>query len=165
VADIFDTRAVAVAGERTTLEAFLDYYRAALVRKVRGLSDEEANRRLVPSATTLASLVKHMARVEMSWFQHRLAQTPLEELPFLQRVFAEPDSDFEVEPGETVDVLLERYERQCALSREIAEKIPGARLQVLEHGGHGMNMEFAADVNGALLAFLTAPVQAAAGAS
>ena len=120
MADVFDTGVAAVADERTTLDAFLDFYRAAFVAKVRGLSDDEANRRLVPSQTTLASLVKHMARVEMSWFEHRLAGTPLERLPYLQRVFADPGSDFRVEPGETVDVLVERYEAQCARSREIA---------------------------------------------
>lgn len=120
MADVFDTRTVAVAGERATLEAFLDFYRAAFAAKVRGLSDEDANRRLVPSETTLASLVKHLTRVEMSWFEHRLAETPLEELPYLQRVFADPDSDFRVEPGETVAVLLARYDEQCARSRAIA---------------------------------------------
>lgn len=120
MADVFDTRIAAVADERTTLEAFLDFYRAAFAAKVRGLTDEQANRRLVPSQTTPASLVKHLARVEMSWFQHRLAQTPLEELPYLQRVFADPDRDFRVEPDETVDVLLARYEEQCETSRAIA---------------------------------------------
>ncbi len=47
--DIFDTGdAAAVADERTTLEAFLDYYREAVTSKVRGLSQEDARRRLVP---------------------------------------------------------------------------------------------------------------------
>jgi 3-oxoadipate enol-lactonase len=49
-----------------------------------------------------------------------------------------------------------------AYSQVLAERIPGARLQILEHGGHGMTLEYAADVNNALLAFLTAPVEATA---
>src|SRR5919106_4784467 len=73
MADVFDTgKVAAVSDERTTLEAFLDYYREAIKAKVRGLSEEDANRTLVPSLTTLAGLIKHLARVEMSWFQHRL---------------------------------------------------------------------------------------------
>ena len=121
MADIFDTgKVAAVADERTTLNAFLDYYRDAVKWKLRGLSDEEANRRLVPSATTLASLIKHLARVEMSWFQHRLAGIPLEGLPYLQRVYDDPDSDFRVDVGESVEVLIGRYDEQCALSRQIA---------------------------------------------
>src|SRR5919106_118582 len=97
--DVYDTgKSAAVADERTTLAAFLDYYRGALKAKVRGVSEEEARRRLVPSQTTLASLIKHLARVEMSWVQHRLGWIPLEELPYLQRVHddPDPDSDFRV---------------------------------------------------------------------
>lgn len=105
MADVFDTgKVAAVADERTTLNVFLDFYRNAMKAKLNGLTEEQANRRLVPSDTTLASLIKHLARVEVSWFQHRLAQTPLEELPNLKRVFDEPDSDFRVEEGETIEI-------------------------------------------------------------
>lgn len=119
--DVFDTgKIAAVADERTTLAAFLDYYREAIKAKVRGVSEEDARRRLVPTQTTLASLIKHLARVEMSWFQHRLGQIPLEELPYLQAVLEESDSDFRVESDETVEMLVARYDEQCARSREIA---------------------------------------------
>ena len=121
MADVFDTGPVAaVAGERTTLFAFLDYYREAVKAKVRGLSEEDARRRLVPSQTTLAGIVKHLARVEMSWFEHRLAQRPLDELPYLRKFFDDPEGEFRVEPGETVDALLARYDEQCERSRRIA---------------------------------------------
>ncbi|MGH3628753.1 MAG: DUF664 domain-containing protein, partial [Sciscionella sp.] len=43
----------AAADERSTLEAFLEYYRDAVIRKVSGISEDGARRRLVPSATTL----------------------------------------------------------------------------------------------------------------
>src|SRR5918911_5516542 len=100
--DVFDTGEVAaIADERTTLDAFLDYYREAVKAKVRGVSEEDARRRLVPSGTTLAGLIKHLSRVEVSWFQHRLAQIPSEELPAL-RWIDEPDGDFSVGPDETV---------------------------------------------------------------
>ncbi len=121
--DVFDTgKIAAVADERTTLDAFLDYYREAIKAKVRGVSEEDARRRLVPTQTILASLIKHLTRVEMSWFQNRLGQIPLEELPYLQRVFEVPDSDFRVEANETVEMLVARYDEQCARSREIAAK-------------------------------------------
>jgi uncharacterized damage-inducible protein DinB len=122
MADVFDTgKIAAVADERTTLNTFLDFYREAVKAKLRGLSEEEANRRLVPSDTTLAALIKHLARVESSWFQHRLAQTPLENLPNLQGFFDDPDSDFRVDPSETVETLLTHYDEQCAVSRAIAD--------------------------------------------
>ncbi|HYY45139.1 MAG TPA: DinB family protein [Actinomycetota bacterium] len=124
MADVFDTGEVAaVADERTTLDAFLDYYRAALKAKVRGVAEEDARRRLVSSATTLAGLIKHLTRVEVSWFQHRLAQTPAEELPEL-RWIDEPNGDFHVGPNETVQSLIAHYDEQCARSRATAAQYP-----------------------------------------
>ena len=123
MADIYDTGSrAAVADEGTTLGTFLDYLREALVAKVTGVSEEDARRRLVRSATTLAGLVKHLARVEMSWFQYRLAQVSVEELPELQRWLDDPESEFRVEGDETIDVLIARYRRQCELSREVASR-------------------------------------------
>jgi uncharacterized damage-inducible protein DinB len=123
VADIFDVgRVAAVADERTTLNAFLDFYRDAVKRKVSGLSEEDARRELVASATTPAGLVKHLARVEVSWFQHRLGQIPAQELPLLEPWNESPDWDFQPAPHETLDVLLSRYDDQCEISREIAAK-------------------------------------------
>jgi uncharacterized damage-inducible protein DinB len=122
MADIFDTGEVAaVADERTTLETFLDFYRDAIKAKVRGLSEEDARRRLVPSETTLAGMIKHLCRVEVSWFQHRLAQIPSEDLPAL-RWIDEPDGDFRVAPHETVEKLIAQYDEQCGLSRETAAR-------------------------------------------
>jgi uncharacterized damage-inducible protein DinB len=135
MADIFDTGEIAaVADERTTLEVFLDYYREAVKAKLRGVSEEEARRRLVPSATTLAGLIKHLCRVEASWFQHRLAQVSSEELPPLRWIDDEPDGDFQVAPDETVEALVALYDEQCALSRQTAarfkleEVVPHPRL-------------------------------------
>lgn len=56
------------ADERSFLEAFLDHYRAAMVAKIRGVSESDARRRLVPSETTLSGLLNHLRRVEASWF-------------------------------------------------------------------------------------------------
>ncbi|WP_205780245.1 mycothiol transferase, partial [Micromonospora ureilytica] len=59
--------------ERAVLTSFLDFHRAVVVRKLRGLSDADARRRLVPSATTLVGLVKHLTLVERNWFPTLLA--------------------------------------------------------------------------------------------
>jgi hypothetical protein len=67
---------VAVAGERETLEGFLDYHRRVLSGKLRGLSEQDARRRLVPSRTTMLGLVSHAAAVERNWFQHYLGGKP-----------------------------------------------------------------------------------------
>jgi hypothetical protein len=69
-----------VAAERETLEGFLEYHRRVLSGKLRGLSEEDARRRLVPSLTTMLGLVSHAAAVERNWFQHYLGGKPREEI-------------------------------------------------------------------------------------
>ncbi|MFJ8666616.1 DinB family protein [Streptomyces sp. NPDC093600] len=57
-------------GERETLRAFLDYHRATLAMKCRGLTDEQLRERSMPPSTlTLLGLVRHMAEVERAWFR------------------------------------------------------------------------------------------------
>jgi hypothetical protein len=77
---LFPDELVASAGERAVLETFLDLYRDAIIRKVRGVSDEAARLRLVGSATTLGGIVKHLHWVELEWFQRVLARRSVERL-------------------------------------------------------------------------------------
>jgi len=59
-----------LGGERETLRAYLDYHRATLELKCRGLSDEQLRRRSMPPSTlTLLGLVRHLAEVERTWFR------------------------------------------------------------------------------------------------
>ena len=61
--DLFDEDLARTAGEREVLEAFLDAHRRVAVDKLRGLSEADARRRLVPSLTTPIGLVNHLAGV------------------------------------------------------------------------------------------------------
>ena len=49
--------------EAATLTGFLDYQRATLEWKTRGLSDEQLRADLAPTSMTLGGLLKHMAYV------------------------------------------------------------------------------------------------------
>jgi hypothetical protein len=122
--DPIDAVARAAAGdERAVLESFLDFHRGIVVRKVRGVPDGDARRRLVPSETTLAGLLRHLALVEENWFQRVLAGS------------APPDdgedTSWAVAAGDTVEGLVAAYEAACALSREIA-----ARYSLDDTGHH-----------------------------
>ena len=110
-----------VSEERETLEAFLDLYRDVVVRKLHGLTDDDARRRLVNSETTLAGLVKHLRVVEMNWFQRILARLPDHELP-IPVDWANPGFSFTLAPHETTDSLAAAYRHQCELSRQIAAR-------------------------------------------
>lgn len=57
--------------ERRLCEARLDHYRAVVVSKCDGLSRDQAARRLGPSLTSMAGVVKHLTNVERWWF-HRI---------------------------------------------------------------------------------------------
>lgn len=122
---------VHTAGEREALEAFLDDYRAAVVRKATGLSDADATRRLLPSRTTPAGLVKHLTWDEIGWFQQVLARTPADELPVPAGAEDDPDADFLLEPGDTMESVIEAYQQQCVRSQETA-----ARFDLDDVGEH-----------------------------
>jgi uncharacterized damage-inducible protein DinB len=60
------------AGETETLLGFLDYQRATLAWKCRGLDAAGLNAKVAASTMTLGGLLKHMALVEQGWFSRSL---------------------------------------------------------------------------------------------
>jgi uncharacterized damage-inducible protein DinB len=61
------------ADERATLEGWLDFYRATLIGRCDGLTDDQLRTAAVPpSPLTLLGLVQHAAEVERNWFRRVL---------------------------------------------------------------------------------------------
>lgn len=110
---------VATGSEREVLEAFLDFHRQVLARKVSGVSEQEARYHRVPSKTTLGGLVKHMIGVERGWFQRVLAGRSAEETG--PNVGGGDDS-WELAGDETVESLVQEYRRTCEQSRQTAAR-------------------------------------------
>ncbi len=82
------------SGELATLLGFLDYQRATLEWKCRGLGDEQLRVALPPSPMTLGGLLKHLAYVEDFWFTEVVAGEPAPE-PWASADFtADPDWDW-----------------------------------------------------------------------
>ncbi len=105
------------ADERTTLLAFLDFYRAALLDRAYGLTHDQLQLRLSPSTLTLSRLLGHLALVERSWFQDRFAG---EEMPEPYASFDwEADFDAEMTLAQTwpVEELFAQFELSVADSR------------------------------------------------
>lgn len=100
---------VTMGDEREVLEAFLDMHRGIVVRKLRGVAENAARQRLVPSRTTLAGLVGHLTSVEREWFAQVLAG----------RQITLPAGDGWDDGGD-VEELIAAYEQACAESRAIA---------------------------------------------
>lgn len=106
-------------GERETLEAFLDDFRDIVVRKVSGLSDADARRRLVASPTTAGGLIKHLRWAEYGWFDQLLTERAGDNLRPHERSW-----EFEFLPDESLATLITEYQRQCEQSRRLAAAHP-----------------------------------------
>jgi hypothetical protein len=102
--------------EREALAGWLDFHRAELLAKLDGLADEQADRRLVPSLTTLHGLVRHLTKVEFAWFV-KVIDGSDEPGPFGWPDRA--DGDFLLEDGESVEADVARFVAACERSREI----------------------------------------------
>ena len=114
-----DRRHQQPAGERATLEAFLDDYRDVVLRKISGLSDADARRPLVPSGTSVGGLLKHLRWVEYGWFEQLL-----QERSDNNRRSHERSWEFAFLPEESLGTLLDDYQDQCDESRRIAARYP-----------------------------------------
>ena len=83
-------QATPTRGERECLVGYLDFYRGTLALKCDGLSAEQlASKAVPPSNISLLGLVRHMARVEHSWFR-RVIPAQME----LPRIFQDDDAGF-----------------------------------------------------------------------
>jgi len=65
--------------ERPMLQAFLDWHRATLLYKCAGLTGAQlAEHPVPPSGLSLLGLVRHMTKVERTWFRQRFAGEPVD---------------------------------------------------------------------------------------
>ena len=124
--------AVLVSDERVILESMLDWYRAGVVHKVRGVAQGVASARPGRSNTSIAGLVKHLALVEDSWFTIRFAGRPEPE-PWPQADWkADRDWEFSTAVDEPIEDVVDLYELACARSRDA-----GAGRGLDERGARG----------------------------
>lgn len=114
--------------ELDTLNGFLDQYRAVLIAKATGLTDEQARSHAVePSNLSILGLLRHMAEVERHWFRRMLLNES--ELPdFFATdgvVIGIADGDFEFPESAALSEGVEILQRAIAESRLAIEgKVP-----------------------------------------
>ena len=108
-------RAPFLADERTMLNAYLDVARDTIVRKVSGVTDEQARWSPVPTGTSLLGLVCHLTEVERWWFAYHVGDMDV--------TFAwsdeDPDADFRGPEGATLAGMVAAYEQECERSRAV----------------------------------------------
>ena len=105
-----------VGAERAQLQAFLDDNRDEVAALLDGLTEEQARRRLVPSRTTVATIVAHCTFVEKAWFQVALAGRTRAELGLPDDV----DDSFTVAGDDPNASLVAAFREACATSNRIA---------------------------------------------
>lgn len=99
--------------ERSQLEAFIEDYRSAIERTLDGLTEEQARRRLVTSATTLLGLLKHVTWMQRVWFEQCVGGTSRRELGLVASV----DESFLLADDDTVASVTAAHRQACKTAR------------------------------------------------
>ena len=118
--------------ELGTLLGFLDYQRATLEWKTRGLDAAGLAATVAASSLTLGGLLKHLAWVEDLWFSRwlhgREPQPPWDAVDWK----AEPDWEFTSAAGDTPEQLRALWEASVVRSRAlVAEALRNGGLEQL----------------------------------
>jgi uncharacterized damage-inducible protein DinB len=105
--------------EITALVEFLDIHRLEFHERVWGLTDEQLRQTAAASDLTLGALIKHMALVEHTWFEHRFLGMEERE-PWASAPW-EDDEDWELTTAanDTGDELFRLYVDACNRCRDV----------------------------------------------
>ena len=114
--------------ELQALTGFLDWQRETILLKTDGLTREQLAQPLPTSSLTLAGLVNHLALVEDSWFRHRFAGLPEDQLWADHDWDADPDYEFRTAVDLEPEELRQRYRDACERSRAVAAHAGGLDL-------------------------------------
>ncbi|RUP32752.1 MAG: DinB family protein [Mycolicibacterium sp.] len=106
--------------ERAQVDAFLEDYRRAVELTLDGLTEEESRRRLVPSATTLLGLLKHITWMRRVWFEECVGGTSRQALGLVQSV----DESFQLDDEDTIASVLAAHREVCATARAAVAELP-----------------------------------------
>ncbi|GAA1077673.1 MULTISPECIES: DinB family protein [Kitasatospora] len=112
-----------VAGEREMLTGYLAWQRDTFLFKCQGLTGEQLALRPLPESNlSLLGLIRHLAKVERTWFRERFAGLPV---PRLYSESPNKDADFdELDPARAE----EDYARLLEERRLADEVLAGASL-------------------------------------
>jgi hypothetical protein len=120
--------------ETGTLLGFLDYQRATLEWKTRGLDADGLAAKVAASSLTLGGLLKHLAWAEDLWFSRwlhgREPRPPWDAVDWK----SEPDWEFASAAGDTPEQLRAIWESSVVRSRDlVAEALRNGGLEQLAH--------------------------------
>jgi hypothetical protein len=118
-------------GLASDLRHYLQEGRTSLVSALEGLSEHDARRPMVPSATNLLGLVKHLVGIELSYLGECVGRPSDVKLPWVEDGSIWDGADMWATPDEDRDHLLGLYRAAWANSdASIAELDLGAPARV-----------------------------------
>ncbi|MDT7785831.1 MAG: hypothetical protein QOF58_4250 [Pseudonocardiales bacterium] len=111
-----------LTGERADLLETLRQHRWFLTFTAQGLTDEQAASSPTASALCIGGLIKHVASVEESWIRF------IEQGTSAMESDDDPDyekraADFRMEPGETLQSIIDRYHEVAAYTDKLVETV------------------------------------------
>ena len=113
------------------LVAYLDFFRASVLRKLEGLTDRQLRTSLLPSGWSPLEMLHHLTHVERRWMQWGFLGQKIE-LPWGDWAATGPRR-WAVPDGRSFDDLRADYINTCNTSREIAAawstSTPGANSE------------------------------------
>lgn len=128
--------------EPVLLWSMLDYYRATVLEKCRGLDEADLARRSVPpSSLSLLGILRHSVQVERYWFERIFLGR---EIAAPYSTAGDPDGDFNDLGSEPASAVVARFLAQCATSREIAEGRSLDEVAALEREGETVTLRYIA---------------------
>jgi uncharacterized damage-inducible protein DinB len=120
------------AGETATLLGYLDYQRATLQWKCRGLDAEGLRATTAASSMTLGGLLKHMAAVEEGWFSESLHGRPPGPPWDAIDWNADPDWEWHSAAEDAPEELMALWQDAVGRSRSlVAQALPNGGLDQL----------------------------------
>jgi uncharacterized damage-inducible protein DinB len=106
--------------ERTQLDAFIEEYRSAIEATLDCVTEEQARRHLVSSATTLLGLLKHVTWMQRVWFEECVGGTSRQELGLVRN----PEESFRLTDDDTIASVTAAHQQACATARTAVGDLP-----------------------------------------
>ena len=104
---------VPLEDESTQFNAFVEEYRSALEWSLDCLTEEQARRHLVSSATTLLGLLKHVTWMQRVWFEECVGGMSRRDLGLAHN----PEESFRLTDDDTVASVTAAHREACARAR------------------------------------------------
>jgi uncharacterized damage-inducible protein DinB len=121
------------SSEKEMLDAFLDYYRALMLDKAGGLTQEQLATRVAPSTMTLAGMIHHLAAVEDGWFHEVFLGGERFEPWASVDWAADPDWDWRVAAELDPAVIFDRYREAIARSQRTTDEAESLDQLSVQH--------------------------------